>query len=341
MTRSESTWRIRSTTSRMVELHARAAVGIAHMEMATERRPWPIRAPLGDLLGRAGQPRMLRERRQIAVTATVRSLRHLGIPFKAAARLMLHRMIDVQSNDCLYLSCRRVGPPSQATAGIKRAEMASEAKRTGPADARGRRADAGCGGEALCRAGHVGGGVRAISAAANVNLASISYIRSKEALVEEVFRRRATKIAAERDRGLEIALRSPTPTSGSKRSPRLSGIRLRRRPRRRRGALREAAGRINTEDTRLPAGSSPKVSMPAAAVSCGDRRHAAHLDESRSLALPCDARDQVYTMRFRPLQALTTATSIIQLSRAIDRSAGRDRDFQAGPAGATLTFTFQ
>ncbi len=53
-------------------------------------------------------------------------------------------------------------------------------------------------------------GLRAISAAANVNLASISYhFGSKEALVEEVFRRRATKIAAERDRGLDLALQEP------------------------------------------------------------------------------------------------------------------------------------
>ena len=53
-------------------------------------------------------------------------------------------------------------------------------------------------------------GLRAISAAANVNLASISYhFGSKEALVEEVFRRRATKIAAERDRGLDLALAEP------------------------------------------------------------------------------------------------------------------------------------
>jgi AcrR family transcriptional regulator len=53
-------------------------------------------------------------------------------------------------------------------------------------------------------------GLRAIAAAAKVNLASISYyFGSKEALVEEVFRRRATKIAAERDRGLEIALQEP------------------------------------------------------------------------------------------------------------------------------------
>jgi len=53
-------------------------------------------------------------------------------------------------------------------------------------------------------------GLRAISAAANVNLASISYhFGSKEALVEAVFRRRSAKIAAERDRGLERALAEP------------------------------------------------------------------------------------------------------------------------------------
>jgi AcrR family transcriptional regulator len=55
-------------------------------------------------------------------------------------------------------------------------------------------------------------GLRAISAEAKVNLASVSYyFGSKEALVEDVFRRRATKIADERDRGLEIALAEPDP----------------------------------------------------------------------------------------------------------------------------------
>jgi AcrR family transcriptional regulator len=89
--------------------------------------------------------------------------------------------------------------------------MASEAKRTVPADARGsaeRMLDAA---ERLfAEQGMTEVGLRAIAAAARVNLASISYyFGSKEALVEEVFRRRATKIAAERDRGLEIALQEP------------------------------------------------------------------------------------------------------------------------------------
>jgi AcrR family transcriptional regulator len=53
-------------------------------------------------------------------------------------------------------------------------------------------------------------GLRAISAAAKVNIAAVSYyFGSKEALVEEVFRRRATKIADERNRGLDVALAEP------------------------------------------------------------------------------------------------------------------------------------
>jgi AcrR family transcriptional regulator len=87
----------------------------------------------------------------------------------------------------------------------------AEAGKTAPADARGsaeRMLDAA---ERLfAEHGISEVGLRAISAEAKVNLASISYyFGSKEALVEEVFRRRATKIAAERDRGLDIALWEP------------------------------------------------------------------------------------------------------------------------------------
>ena len=56
-------------------------------------------------------------------------------------------------------------------------------------------------------------GLRAISTAANVNLASISYhFGSKEKLVEEVFRRRAEKIAGDRILGLKRALADPDKT---------------------------------------------------------------------------------------------------------------------------------
>src|SRR5690606_33399679 len=55
--------------------------------------------------------------------------------------------------------------------------------------------------------------VRSILVAAGANVAAVHYhFGSKETLVEEVFRRRATKIAEERDRGLATALTAPADT---------------------------------------------------------------------------------------------------------------------------------
>ena len=227
------------------------------------------------------------------------------------------------------------------------ARVAAE-KMAAPADARGsaeRMLDAA---ERLfAEQGMTEVGLRAIAAAAKVNLASISYyFGSKEALVEEVFRRRATKIAAERDRGLDSALAEPDRDRRLEKILRVfleSGFA---------GDTPEDAARfaklrarINTEDTALAR------RLLSESFDAGSRRFLAaiadtlpHLDESRDrLALPRDARRHgLHHGEFRPHPgADRRPCRPLQLSRR-DRPApaGRDRDLhERRAAGATLTFT--
>jgi AcrR family transcriptional regulator len=102
--------------------------------------------------------------------------------------------------------------------------------------------------------GIAGTSVRSILAAAGANVAAVHYhFGSKERLVEEVFRRRAEKIAQERIRGLERALSDPDTTWRLERILRAfleSGFTGGETPE---GAARFARlrARISTEDTDL------------------------------------------------------------------------------------------
>ncbi len=96
--------------------------------------------------------------------------------------------------------------------------------------------------------------MRSILAAAGANVAAVHYhFGSKERLVEEVFRRRAEKIAEDRTRGLRRALADPDTTWRLERIVRAfleSGFTGGDTPE---GAARFARlrARINTEDTEL------------------------------------------------------------------------------------------
>jgi AcrR family transcriptional regulator len=102
--------------------------------------------------------------------------------------------------------------------------------------------------------GIAGTSVRSILAAAGANVAAVHYhFGSKEKLVEEVFRRRAEKIAQERTRGLKRALADPDTTWRLERILRAfleSGFTGGDTPE---GAARFARlrARISTEDTEL------------------------------------------------------------------------------------------
>jgi AcrR family transcriptional regulator len=102
--------------------------------------------------------------------------------------------------------------------------------------------------------GIAGTSVRSILAAAGANVAAVHYhFGSKERLVEEVFRRRAEKIAEDRTRGLRRALADPDTTWRLERIVRAfleSGFTGGDTPE---GAARFARlrARINTEDTEL------------------------------------------------------------------------------------------
>lgn len=102
--------------------------------------------------------------------------------------------------------------------------------------------------------GIAGTSVRSILAAAGANVAAVHYhFGSKEKLVEEVFRRRAGKIASDRVRGLKRALADPDKTWRLERILRAfleSGFTGGDTPE---GALRFARlrARISTEDTAL------------------------------------------------------------------------------------------